>query len=105
MRAEPYPAASGSWCCEAGSLRDYEAWHLQEAAEIIPTLDQLRGDVIGARVQERLRTLVRERRRCPSSHHDSQLWQCRAKFPDKIPCFRCRAGREISEAHDRELSV
>jgi hypothetical protein len=74
-----------------------KARHFQEATEVIPTLDQQRGDVIGARVQEDLRALVRQRRRSPSHRH-SQLGQCPAKSPHQIPCFRRRAGWKIREA-------
>ncbi len=87
------------------SVRDRKPWQVQEAAQIIPTLNQQRSDVVGACADERRRAIICQRRRCPSSDGDSQLWQRRAKSPHQISCFRGRAGWEISKAHDRELSV
>jgi hypothetical protein len=72
-----------TWRCR---IPTWKARQLQEAAEVIPTLQQQRGDVISARVYERLRVLVRQRRRSPSSHRNSHLGQCRAESPHKVPC-------------------
>ena len=108
LAASLIAATHGRRYLEGGGVRVVGGWkarNIQEAAEVIPTLDQQRGDVIGTRVQERLWALVLHRRRSPSSHRDSQLWQRRAKSPHKISCFLTTNWAEDPQSTRQKLSV
>jgi len=84
-------------CLRNGNPRD-----LHEPGQVRPGLQQRQGHETRPGIPQHLRAVVRQRRRSPPPHQDSDVGQRSAESLDEITRLRRRTGWQIGEADDRE---